>query len=176
MRGKQIVRQWKIIRLVETRRQGMSGMDLARELNISLRTVYRDLDAIHEAGFPLYPDREGRNTVWKMLDTFRKDFALPLTDVELMALKLSRDILGMFDNTIFLDGIETLFQKVKSTMFPETLTDLDNLSGSLMNELGPHNDLRGLKDAVKALSQATASKERLRVDRFQSKFSNRDQC
>ena len=74
MRGNQIARQWKIIRLMETRKQGLSGTDLARELDVPLRTVYRELDAIHEAGFPLYPDKDGKNSVWKMLDTFKNGF------------------------------------------------------------------------------------------------------
>ena len=51
MRGTQMVRQWKIIRLMETHRSGISGNDLATELDIPLRTVYRDLEAIQEAGF-----------------------------------------------------------------------------------------------------------------------------
>jgi predicted DNA-binding transcriptional regulator YafY len=35
---------------------------LANELEVPLRTVYRDLDAIQEAGFPIYTDREGKNS------------------------------------------------------------------------------------------------------------------
>ena len=104
MRGNQIARQWKIIRLMETRKQGLSGTDLAKELDVPLRTVYRDLDAIHEAGFPLYPDKDGKNSVWKMLDTFKNDFSLPLTSTELMALKLSRDLLDIFDDSIFCEA------------------------------------------------------------------------
>ncbi|MGO8878532.1 MAG: helix-turn-helix transcriptional regulator [Desulfomonilaceae bacterium] len=164
MRGNQIARQWKIIRLMETRKQGMSGMGLARELGVPLRTVYRDLDAIHEAGFPLYPDRDGKNSVWKMLDTFRNGFSLPLTDAELMALKLSRDLLGIFEGTIFRDGIETLFQKVKSALLPETLTGLETFSGTLMTKLGPTNDLVALKNIMKGMGGTTASRETVKIN------------
>ena len=163
MRGNQIARQWKIIRLMETRKQGLSGTDLAKELDVPLRTVYRDLDAIHEAGFPLYPDKDGKNSVWKMLDTFKNDFSLPLTSAELMALKLSRDLLDIFDDSIFREGIETLFQKVKSSLLPETLSCLENFSGSMITNFGPAKDVDGIKDIVRGLSEATASRERART-------------
>ena len=170
MRGNQIARQWKIIRLMETRKQGLSGTDLAKELDVPLRTVYRDLDAIHEAGFPLYPDKDGKNSVWKMLDTFKNDFSLPLTSSELMALKLSRDLLDIFDDSIFREGIETLFQKVKSSLLPETLSCLENFSGSMITNFGPAKDVDGIKDIVRGLSEATASRER---DRTSGVGSNR---
>jgi len=62
MRGTQLARQWKIIRMMESRKTGISAMDLAVELDVPLRTVYRDLDAIQEAGFPLYTDQIGKNS------------------------------------------------------------------------------------------------------------------
>jgi hypothetical protein len=74
MRGTQLSRQWKIIRLIESRKKGITGMELANELEVPLRTVYRDLDAIQEAGFPVYTNRQGKNSHWKILDTFKKDF------------------------------------------------------------------------------------------------------
>ena len=52
MRGTQMARQWKIIRLMESRKYGISGNELAIELETPLRTIYRDLKAIEEAGFP----------------------------------------------------------------------------------------------------------------------------
>jgi proteasome accessory factor B len=82
MRGDQIVRQWKIIRLMETRRYGISVAELAEELESQPRTIYRDLEALYDAGFPLYNDKDGKNSVWKLLDTFRKDFRIPFTVTE----------------------------------------------------------------------------------------------
>ncbi len=49
MRGTQMARQWKIIRLMETHRSGISGNDLASEL-----------DALQEAGFPYTPKNRVR--------------------------------------------------------------------------------------------------------------------
>ncbi len=128
MRGIQMARQWKILRLLESRSQGVSLNELAAEFDVSLRTIYRDMDALQDAGFPLYAEKEGKNAVWKLVESFRKHFPLPLTDPELMALSLSRDLLGVFEGTIFCEGIETLFQKVTSSQLPETR----NPSGDLL--------------------------------------------
>jgi predicted DNA-binding transcriptional regulator YafY len=53
MRGDQIVRQWRIIQSMETRRYGISVAELAEELESQPRTIYRDLEALYNAGFPL---------------------------------------------------------------------------------------------------------------------------
>ncbi len=79
MRGTQLARQWKILRLMESRKRGITGGELAKELEVPLRTVYRDFEAIQEAGFPIYTERVGKNSYWKLLDTFKKDFPVPLT-------------------------------------------------------------------------------------------------
>ena len=163
MRGTQMARQWKIIQIMETRRTGISGADLAKELKAPLRTVYRDLEAIQEAGYPIYTDKDGKNSYWKLLDNFRKGFPVPLTATELMALHTSRELLSVFDGTIFSDSIETLFQKVKAALPPETLNYLQNISGGIKIDLGPTKDFSRVKEIVKELSEATASRKSVEI-------------
>lgn len=66
MRGDQFVRQWRLLSLV-SRPGGLTVVDGARELGCSVRTVWRDLNALHEAGLPIYDDAEdgGRQSVWR---------------------------------------------------------------------------------------------------------------
>ena len=66
MRGTQLARQCKIIRILESRKTGITINDLASQLDVPVRSVYRDLEAIQEAGFPLYSERDGKSSVWKM--------------------------------------------------------------------------------------------------------------
>ena len=62
-RGDQLSRQWKIIQTLISSRIGRSAADLAVELDINPRTVYRDLEALQLAGFPIYNDKvEGRHS------------------------------------------------------------------------------------------------------------------
>ena len=55
-RGGQLSRQWRLIQLID-RPQGITVDDAARDLSVTIRTVWRDLDVLQKAGFPLYTER-----------------------------------------------------------------------------------------------------------------------
>jgi predicted DNA-binding transcriptional regulator YafY len=163
MRGDQIVRQWKIIQFIESHRNGISVADLAEKTESLPRTVYRDLDALLEGGFPLYTDKDGKNSLWKMMDTY-KGFPVPMTRTELMALYMSRDLLRIFEGMIFQESIETLFEKVKAALLPETIQFLEKVAGSVQIDVGPTKNLSGFNEIVKDLSEATTSRKRVEID------------
>jgi len=48
----------------------MTAAQLAAELEVSVRTVYRDVDSLHEAGIPLYGDA-GHRGGYQLLDGYR---------------------------------------------------------------------------------------------------------
>lgn len=62
----------------------LSATKLARELEVSTRTIYRDLDALSAAGVPVYAER-GRNGGCALLPGFRTDVT-GLTAAEAQAL------------------------------------------------------------------------------------------
>ena len=68
-RNAEVIRQWTILREVErTRGAGVTIDDLASLCAVTTRTIRRDLQALEEAGFPLFDDRshdDGR-TRWNM--------------------------------------------------------------------------------------------------------------
>ncbi len=74
-RGDQLGRQWRVLQTLITSKRGKSAAELADELECHPRTVYRDLEALQIAGFPIYTD------------------------------------------THFHDDLESLFKKVKATLY-----------------------------------------------------------
>jgi predicted DNA-binding transcriptional regulator YafY len=163
MRGNQITRQWAIIRLLEGRTRGLTVAEIAAHLEANVRTVYRDLADLQSAGFPLYSDSGDRSQRWKLIDGSKPGLPLPVTMTELMALHMSRDILRVFEGTVFQESIESFFDKVTVNLPPETLRYLENISGRLGIGFGARKDFSAFKETIAQLSEATARRARVEI-------------
>src|SRR5437016_1617814 len=66
-RNAEVIRQWTILREIEqARAAGVTIDDLASQCSVTTRTIRRDLQALEEAGFPIYDDksRDDGKTRW----------------------------------------------------------------------------------------------------------------
>ncbi len=90
-RGDQLARQWRIIQTLVSSKHGKPVANLVKEENCHPRTIYRDLEALQEAGFPIYSDRVDGKGVWSVVDEYKHMLPVPFTLPELMALYFSRD-------------------------------------------------------------------------------------
>ena len=92
-RNAEVIRQWSILREIErSRAAGVTIDELASQCSVTTRTIRRDLQALEEAGFPIYDDRsrdDGR-TRWIINGQAFKGLAAGLTLSELCALYFSR--------------------------------------------------------------------------------------
>lgn len=130
-RGDQLSRQWKIIQSLLAARKGKSAVELAKDLECHSRTVYRDLEALQLAGFPLYTERNSGRTRWSLLDEGKHQMPIPLDLTELMALYFSRDMLKVLEGTVIYDSLVTLFDKVKATLPSDYKEYLEKVAYSL---------------------------------------------
>ena len=90
MRGDQLARQWQLIQRLAKSHAGVGLKQLADDLGCVRRTVYRDLDALMYAGFPVISERRDGHVYYRFLDTFRMG-DVPFTPDELLALAFSAD-------------------------------------------------------------------------------------
>ena len=139
-RNAEVIRQWTILRHIEQARAGGVTIDeLASECGVTTRTIRRDLQALEEAGFPLYDDRshdDGR-TRWLINGQAFRAVSAGLTLSEVCALYFSRTLLEALSGTPFRDDVESAFEKLGSALAPHMRRFLDQLPRVLASKRDP---------------------------------------
>jgi predicted DNA-binding transcriptional regulator YafY len=129
-RNSEVIRQWTILREIErARNAGLTIDELAALANVTTRTIRRDLQALEEAGFPLFDDRsrdDGR-TRWCINGQAFKGLMAGLTLSELCALYFSRTLLEALSGTPFRSEVERAFEKLSAVLTPHMRAFLDRL-------------------------------------------------
>lgn len=134
MRNQQVARIYKIIKLLELNPQGLTVQQvydkIKNDLEVEKRTIYRDLEAIEQSGFPLIqvPDSEPQTIKWKLENTMKVSKSLVLSPRELFALYLSKSALNPLKETPFYEDIVAVFNKIESTLGPKSLEFLAEIS------------------------------------------------
>lgn len=165
-RGDQLARQWRILQSLIASRRGKSAADLAREFEYHWRTVYRDLEALQLAGFPIFTDRvDGKNN-WSILDSARQHIPIPLDLTEVMALYFSRGLMRVLKNTVFYESLESFFHKIKATLPDETIQYLEKIEQSFEIGSKPYKRYDQLREVVDRISQATVDRQIIEIDYY----------
>jgi len=159
-RGEQLGRQWKILQILIGSR-GKTVHELAQVLCCHRRTVYRDLEALQLAGFPLYTDRKEGKNCWVLLDADRRHTPLPLSLTELMALYFSRGMLKGAKDTVFAEALESLFEKIRATLPPQTVDYIDRAEETVRFSTRPFKKSPGGETAVEQVQEAIVNRRSL---------------
>lgn len=115
-RGGQFLRQWRLLRVLETARRGLSAADLRDALDgeYSTRTLYRDLEVLQVAGFPLTNEEGG----WRLLETGEGAWTVPVGPTEVVALMLSEELLASVEGTWLAESLGHLRSRLSSMLTP----------------------------------------------------------
>ncbi len=157
-RGRQLSRQWRILQKLTASPQGATIDEIAGEADCCRRTVYRDLDALQEAGFPLYnPDTGGKKNRWAILRNDRSGLPFPLELPEVMALYLGRDVLKILKDTFIYDNLDSLFKKIQAILPDEAIDFLKAVESNLYVRQRPYKHYqKSLTGLFEAVNQAIA--------------------
>ena len=139
-RNAEVIRQWTVLRELEAARGAGATIDgLASLANVSTRTIRRDLQALEEAGFPLFDERSADDgtTRWRIDRQVFKDLSVGLTLSELCALYFSRALLASLAGTPFRGDLERAFDKLTAALTPHMRGFLDQLPDVIATKAEP---------------------------------------
>ena len=139
-RNAEVIRQWTILREIEhARTAGVTIDELAALCDVTTRTIRRDLQALEEAGFPLFDDkgRDDGKTRWLVNGQAFKGLSAGLTVSELCALYFSRTLLESLSGTPFREEVESAFEKLSSALTPHMRQFLDQLPRVIATKADP---------------------------------------
>ncbi|MDH3520293.1 MAG: WYL domain-containing protein [Myxococcales bacterium] len=162
MRGDQLARQWLLIQRLARSRVGAQLDDLAAELGCVRRTVYRDLEALMLAGFPVVSEKRAGRVYYRFLETFRLG-DVPFTPDELLALAFGEDLLRALEGTVFHDSIRSALGKIRAGLGPDLADYLARLGDAFRVLPGPHKSYAHLRETIQRLHDAVLQRLTLRM-------------
>lgn len=137
-RNQEVIRQWKVLHALEASRHGAAIDALADELDVTTRTIRRDLAALQEAGFPLYDERDEDGRVrWRLDGQVLGGLESGFTLAELCALYLSRNLLEAVAGMPFQRDLTLAFTRLEKVLSPRMRQFLDRLPSMLAAKPGP---------------------------------------
>ncbi len=130
-----IFRQMRADRLLQIilllqRHPRLSARELAERLEVSTRTVMRDMEALSAAGVPVYTER-GRNGGCVLLPGYRADVS-GLTPREAQALFAWSGRAALSEELGLRDALQSAMGKLSSTLPLQLQDDAEALSGAIV--------------------------------------------
>ena len=123
-------RQLRLLRILASRRLGVTVEELAQEFGVSLKTIRRDLNRFREAGFPLNESTEdhGRRR-WSMSGESVTGTGLSFD--EAFALLLATETIGSLAGTEIGEAARSAVAKLRSGLSESVLAYCDRLARSI---------------------------------------------
>jgi predicted DNA-binding transcriptional regulator YafY len=162
VRGQQLARQWQLLQRLARSRAGVGLDELADELECVRRTVYRDLDALMFAGFPVVSEKRDGRVFYRFLDSFKLG-DVPFTPDEILALAFGEDLLRCLEGTVFHDSVSSALGKIRAALGPELAAYLGRLGESFRVLPGPHKRYAQFRDVIQTLNQAVLERRTVRM-------------
>jgi proteasome accessory factor B len=135
-----LVRQWLLLRTLSTWRHGATIRELADELEVSEKTIRRDLDTFLDVGFPVRETVEDHNRKKYLIEPPGGEPGLVFAFDEALALYFARQLLEPLAGTPFWEAANRAFRKIRASLGPGALQYAQRLSGMF------HQTMVGVSD------------------------------
>ena len=160
-RGDSLARQLQLIQILETRRS-VAVVDMAEELGATRRTVYRDLQVLERVGVPIYQDRVGARSRWRVVEGYQRHLSLTLSFSETLALATGRDLLAGLSGTLFHEAAVSALEKIRAVLPREIAARASAAAARLSSPAAVHDYSRA-SEAIHRLIEAMDRQETVRI-------------
>ncbi len=159
----QAARLHDLIRILEAR-YGATVEELVEECQVTRRTIYRDLQAVLEAGYPLVNERQADGqVVYRFLSGFSKLPPITFSLEELMTLYLCRGQLDFLQGTPFQDDLDAIFARIRSNMPPRSVAHLERIAEASAPRFLGFKDYSKQHDLLADLRRALLKQQRCKL-------------
>ena len=165
MRNAEVIRQWRILKRIEAGRY-TTAQDLADEHGVTERTIRRDIEALQEAGFPLYDERSEGRKVWRLIEGYRQRLTQTFTLAELSALYFSKNLMAFLGGSPFATDLEAAFGKIKEALPARSLPYLERIQELFLARPDPWKDYSKKKEVIAELVDAVLHQRRAKIAYF----------
>lgn len=139
-------------------RQGLKTSDLAKECEVSERTIYRDVIALSSANIPIYFDKGYR----LLSDAFLPSLNFTLEDYLVLKLSLSSSVL--MENSPLKKYAKAVLAKIEANLNPALKKDLEKIQEPLKISIKSSSDFSKLSLMFKLIEQCILNKKSLKIE------------
>jgi predicted DNA-binding transcriptional regulator YafY len=165
MRNAEVIRQWRILKTIEANHHATTAA-LARDCGVTERTIRRDIEALQEAGFPLYDDREAGRKVWRLVPGYKQRLTKTFSLSELAALYFGKNLLSYLGGAPFAHDLESAFAKIKEALPEKSLPYLARIQDLFAARPDPVKDYSKKKEVIAGLVEATLHERQAKVEYY----------
>ena len=165
MRNAEVIRQWKILKRIEAGRY-TSSQDLADEHGVTERTIRRDIEALQEAGFPLYDERADGRKIWRLVEGYKQRLTQTFSLAELSALYFSKNLMSFLGGAPFAQDLEAAFAKIREALPARSLPYLERIQELFSARPDPWKDYSSKQDVIVNLVDATLHQKQAKIAYF----------
>jgi len=165
MRNAEVIRQWKILKRIEAGRY-TTAQDLVEEHGVTERTIRRDIEALQEAGFPLYDERTDGRKVWRLVEGYKQRMTQTFSLAELAALYFGRNLMSFLGGAPFAQDLESAFGKIREALPARSLPYLARIQELFSARPDPWKDYSKKQDVIGSLIDATLHQRQAKIAYF----------
>jgi len=162
-RTKPVARAIRLLSIIERNANGLRVLDMAEQLGAPPRAVYRDLDVLQQLEVPLYTDKNGKESYWKIDPDFRNRLSVPFTLSELLSLYFAQDSIRPLDGTVLYDSLQSLFEKVWANLPKPLFKEMGGLRGSFLSGIPAQKDYGVYREFIKVIQEAIEDRRVLQL-------------